>query len=220
MPIILGVYAGAVAALAGGRPSAIYKEAVCGPVAITVTGLAGDVQANRRLHGGPAQALHHFPAEHYAALAERFPPLAAVLVGGSIGENIASRGMTEATVCIGDVYALGRARVQLTRPRRPCGNIDRRYGQDGMAAHLQQHGICGWYYQVLEPGQVEAGECIELLERRVDAPSLELFRATVQAARPPRELLERFAALEVLGAEWLDKLRGRLKWLRQHVSNQ
>ena len=214
---VLGLYAGSVQPLAGGRPSGIVKRALAGAAMITARGLAGDVQADKRLHGGPDQALHHFPIEHYVALAQAFPTLVERLTPGSIGENISTSGWTEDTVCLGDVYALGAARVQVTQPRSPCGKIDRRYGVDGLARHIQGAGICGWYYRVLEPGTVRAGDAMRLLERVAEPTSLALFHATLSAPRPPRELLERLARLEMLGAEWLKKLRGRLHWLARHT---
>lgn len=213
---VLGLYAGVVQALAGGRPSAIHKRPVGGAVMLGPLGLAGDAQADKRLHGGPDKALHQFPSEHYTVLAQAFPAIGELLAPGSIGENISTLGMTEATVCLGDVYALGEARVQVTQPRSPCGKIDRRYGVDGLAAYIQQHGCCGWYFRVLQGGTLQAGARMQLLAREDEAISLALFHATVRDTRPPRERLERLAAMELLGAEWLKKLRGRLSWLARH----
>ena len=210
---VLGLYAGPIAALAGGRPSAIHKQPLTGDIVLNELGLDGDAQADRGLHGGPDQALHHFPSEHYTALARAFPAIAALLIPGSIGENISSLGLTEETVCLGDVYSLGPARVQLTQPRSPCGKIDRRYGVDGLAKHIQHHGSCGWYYRVLAGGKVRAGDSLQLLEREPDATSLACFHATLRETRPPRHLLERLANIEVLGADWIKKLRARLQWL-------
>ena len=210
---VLGLYAGPVAPLAGGRPSAIRKQALTGEVMLHELGLAGDAQADRYLHGGPDKAVHHFPVEHYTALAHAFPAIGELLTAGSIGENISSLGLTEETVCLGDVYSFGAARVQLTQPRSPCGKIDRRYGVDGLAQHIQQSASCGWYYRVLANGTVRAGDSLQLLEREQGATSLALFHASLRELRPPRELLERLANMEVLGADWLKKLRGRLQWL-------
>ena len=214
--VVLGLYAGAVAPLAGGRPSAIVKRAVDGEMALGALGLAADMQADKRLHGGPDKALHQFPSEHYPALAQAFPAIGELLAPGSIGENISTLGMTEANVCLGDVYAFGTARVQVTQPRSPCGKIDRRYGVEGVARHIQLEGCCGWYYRVLSAGMVRAGAAVELLEREHEAVSLADFHATLRETRPPLALLERLAGMELLGADWLKKLRGRLQWLARH----
>lgn len=210
---VLGLYAGAVTPLAGGRASAIHKLPITGEVVLHELGLSGDAQADRRLHGGLDKALHHFPSEHYTALARAFPAIGELLAPGSIGENISSLGLTEETVCLGDVYSFGTARVQLTQPRSPCGKIDRRYGVDGLAKLIQHNGNCGWYYRVLSSGLVRAGDSLQLLEREPDATSLALFHATMRETRPPRDVLERLANMELLGADWMKKLRGRLQWL-------
>lgn len=214
---VLGLYAGGVAPLGGGRPSAIVKRAVSGDVQVGHLGVAGDAQADRRLHGGPDKALHQFPSEHYPRLAHAFPAIGELLAPGSIGENISSLGMTEATVCLGDVYSFGAARIQVTQPRSPCGKIDRRYGADGLARYIQQQGCCGWYFRVLEAGTVRAGTSLTLVERADEAVSLADFHATLRDARPPMARLERLAGMEVLGHEWLKKLRSRLAWLARHT---
>lgn len=213
---VLGVYAGAVAPLAGGRDSAIVKAVVPDGVAVGRTGIVGDAQADRRLHGGPDQAVHHFPAEHYAALAATYPHLAEVFAGGAIGENVSTRGVTEENVCLGDIFTLGGTRLQVTRPRRPCGKIDRRFATDGLAAHIAARGICGWYYRVLAPGVVRQGDVLELAERPRAPVSLAEFHATMRDPRPPAGALERLAAIEVLGRDWLNRLRDRLRWLARH----
>ncbi len=215
---VLGLYAGAIQPLAGGRPSAILKRPLRSEAELGALGLAGDCQADKRLHGGRDKALHQFPSEHYLALAQAFPAIGELLTPGSIGENISSLGMTETTVCLGDIYALGEARIQVTQPRSPCGKIDRRYGVDGLAKHIQHSGSCGWYYRVLQGGTVRAGASLALLEREMDAVSLAVFHATLRDTRPPLERLERLIGMEVLGAEWLKKLRGRLSWLARHTS--
>lgn len=76
---VLGLYAGAVAPLAGGRPSAIVKRPVAGEMELGTLGLAADAQADKRLHGGPDKALHQFPSEHYLALAQAFPAIGELL---------------------------------------------------------------------------------------------------------------------------------------------
>src|SRR3546814_11858424 len=100
------------------------------------------------LHGGPEKALHHFPARNYALFAPRFPEIAAQFVPGSIGENFSTDEWTEEEVCIGDVYALGSARIQLNQPRSPCWKIDARYGVDGLTQFVADQGVAGWYYRV------------------------------------------------------------------------
>lgn len=212
-----GLFAGSVQPMPGdGRPTAIFKQPVAGRMRVTREGLVGDAQADRRVHGGPEKALHHFPVETYALLAAAFPDHAAAFVPGAIGENLSTAGLTEAGICIGDVFALGSARIQLAQPRTPCWKIDARFEADGITRHVADHGIAGWYYRVLDEGEVAVGDALEHVGRETGAVSLAEFWAIVRAHRPARAALLRLAALESLTPAWRSKLAERAEWLARH----
>ena len=83
MTRIDAIYVGGIRPLPPeGHPSGIFKEAVAGPILLGPEGLQGDAQADRRVHGGPYKALHHYAAENYARLAAAFPAKAALFVPG------------------------------------------------------------------------------------------------------------------------------------------
>jgi MOSC domain-containing protein YiiM len=213
-----GLFTGQVAQLVGdSRSSAIAKTAVNGACWVSVEGLVGDAQADRRVHGGPGKALHHFPAEHHARLAAAFPA-ARHLQPGGLGENLSTHGMTEADVCIGDVFRLGGARIQVSQPRTPCWKIDHRTGCEGVAAFIAEQGLAGWYYRVLEAGEIAAGDCFEHLERPATAVSLAEFNRTLREPRPAVAALARLAAASGLDAQWVARLKQRVDWLRHNGS--
>lgn len=214
---ILGLYAGQVRPMPGdGRPTAIFKQPQNGPVAIGWEGMDCDVQADRRVHGGADKALHHFPLENHRRLAQQFPELAQQFVAGAIGENIATEGLDEATACIGDVYALGSARIQLCQPRSPCWKIDAKFGREGISQYIAEHGIAGWYYRVLTCGEAQAGDDFVLLERNAAAvPLAQLWDAT-RARRPDPDNLQRIADTPGLTQAWRHKLLQRIDWLRRN----
>jgi MOSC domain-containing protein YiiM len=216
--LVDGVFSGQVARLVGdSRSSAIAKTAVSGACWLDVEGLVGDAQADRRVHGGAGKALHHFPAEHHARLAAAFPAARHMEPGG-LGENLSTRGMTEAEVCIGDVFRLGGARIQLSQPRTPCWKIDHRTGCEGVAAMIAEQGLAGWYYRVLEAGEIAAGDWLEHLERPAAAVTLAEFNQTVREPRPALAALARLAAASGLDALWVARLRQRMEWLRDNGS--
>jgi MOSC domain-containing protein YiiM len=197
-----------------GQSTGIYKKPVAGPIELGREGLAGDVQADRRVHGGPEKALHQYAVDNYRRLAELLPAIAAQLVVGSIGENISAAASDENTVFVGDVFKLGRARVQVSQPRSPCWKIDHRYGHDGVARLIAESGLTGWYYRVLEAATISTGDRLELIERLPGAVSLaELWQAW-REHRPDPATLERLAAAPGLTPSWQKKLHGRLNWLR------
>jgi MOSC domain-containing protein YiiM len=212
--VILGIYAGQVRPMPGdGRPTGIFKQLLAGPARIGWQGLEADVQADRKHHGGLEKALHHFPLENHRRLAQQFPELAGQFVAGGIGENLSTEGVDESSVCIGDVFALGSARIQLSQPRTPCWKIDAKFGREGITAHIAGQGIAGWYYRVLTPGEAQAGDAFELLERNADPVSLVQFHQAQRAHRPQREVLQWVADTPGLNAEWRRRFLQRIDWL-------
>jgi MOSC domain-containing protein YiiM len=179
--------------------------------------LTGDVQADRRVHGGPEKAVHQYPVANLLRLRQRFPEIAAQFVPGSMGENISTPDWDESGVCIGDVFRLGSARVQLNQPRTPCWKIDARHGHEGITRFIAEEGIAGWYYRVLEPGRVVAGDSLELLERNADAISLREFWTLNHTHRPAPAALARLISTRGLNPDWRGRLQARLDWLRSQA---
>ena len=100
----VSLFIGQVQALpVSGRPTAMYKTQVQGPIELGVEGFAGDSHADLRVHGGPEKAVHLYPSTHYAKLAAQFADVAPLLVPGSMGENIATSELDEHDVHLGDV---------------------------------------------------------------------------------------------------------------------
>jgi MOSC domain-containing protein YiiM len=146
----------------GGAPfdSAIGKQPVSGRVQLTALGLDGDVQVDKVHHGGPDKALCVYPAHHLPVWSER---LSTPMPAGAFGENLTVAGQDETDVCVGDVFAIGDVRVEVSQPRQPCFKLARRWGQGQLALWVQQSGKVGWYLRVLTPGTLGAGDTIERL---------------------------------------------------------
>lgn len=203
--------------LPDGEATGIFKAPVDRPVRLTATGLEGDEQADLRHHGGVDKALHHYPVEHYALMAEEWPQCAGLLAAGVLGENISTRGMTEHDLCIGDILRLGGARVQVSQPRSPCWKIDRRLKVDNASRFVEAAGITGWYYRVLEPGMIAAGDTTELLERPNPWLSLAHYWDEVMAHRPDPVSLRRIAGAVGLAADKAKRWADRADWLEAHA---
>lgn len=215
-PIPVRIFVGTLAPLPdSGRLTGMFKVPATGSLDIGPEGFVGDEQADRRVHGGPEKAIHLYPAEHYARLAARFPEVAAKLVAGSLGENLSTFGLIEADVCIGDIFSLGSARLQVCQPRSPCWKIDCRFGVDGMAAHIAETGLTGWYWRVRQAGRTSDGEPLILQERPDDALTLAAAMAIWRAHRPTLADLERVAGAPGIAAGWRRKLLERSSWLRR-----
>lgn len=202
-----------------GQFSAIVKHPVSGAVHISKEGLSGDAQADRRVHGGPEKAVHQFAGENYTRLAAQFPGLAEKLVPGSIGENISSFGFDETTVCIGDIFQLGSAMLQVSQPRRPCWKIDWRYASQGVTAHIVSSGLTGWYYRVLEEGTAETGDPLTHVERPAGTFTLDTLWQAWHQHRPDHEQLAAIASAPGLTPGWVRKIHDRLDWLARNAAH-
>lgn len=181
---MLRIFTGGISTLPpDDTPTGIFKQERQGPVWLGAEGLEGDAQADRRVHGGPDKALHQYPVAHYARLAAAFPEATPLLMPGGLGENLSVPGWDETNVCIGDVFRLGEARVQVSQPRKPCWKIDRRFGAPGMMRMIGEEGLTGWYFRVIGEGRVTPGCAFELLER--PSPALTVAQQQAILRTPP-----------------------------------
>lgn len=192
-----------------GQPwtSATFKDPVAGRVALSTDGLAGDGHADLENHGGADKAVLVYSEEH----AERWRRelFADGLPAGSFGENLTVQGLTEATVCLGDVYDVGTARVQVSQPRQPCWKQARRYGIPDLVVRIVRTGRTGWYLRVQREGMVEAGDVMVLVERPHPEWTIERANQVMHVAKTNRELTMELAACPVLAQAWVRTLRRR-----------
>ena len=195
--IVDALCAGAASSLPSGKQSGIRKSPLQGPVAITERGIGLDEQVDRRHHGYPAMALHHFPHEHYAWLRHHFGPLPRLDGRGSMGENISTTGVREHDVWIGDRFRFGSALIEVTQPRQPCATIEQHLGAKGAVKAMIAAARSGWFCRVLETGTAQAGDTLELVERGHAGWSVaRAFLATYSPVRAPDSELEELAGLE------------------------
>ena len=151
--------------------TSIFKKPVKGPVRILANGLVGDGQADLRHHGGPDKAVYAYPAEHHAFWLAHLPP--AKLVPGAFGENLTTAGLLESEVRLGDCFRLGTAVLKAMQPRVPCFKLNVRLDDDQMVRRFQHAGRSGIYFSIIQPGTVQAGDNIELIQRSTYAVTIQ-----------------------------------------------
>ena len=153
--------------------TAIDKRAVEGPVRLRLYGAHGDVQADRKHHGGLDKALYAYAAEDAAfwesELGRTLPP-------GWFGENLRTEGIDVNAALIGERWRIGdRAEVEVTMPRTPCQTFARWVGgpeQRGWVKRFSSERRLGPYLRVVRVGEVRAGDAIEVIHRPQGAPGL------------------------------------------------
>lgn len=179
-------------------------------VSVTKMGLVGDEQGDRRVHGGPEKAIHHYPYDHYSAWARELGPLAVLQKPGAFGENLSTLGWTEDTVCLGDCFQVGTVTLQISQGRMPCWKLNDRFAVKDMSLRVQQSGRTGWYYRVLEGGTLVTGDRIELVERRYPAWSIARVASVLFSSDLNKEQIEECLSLP-LTESWRRTLDKRLE---------
>jgi MOSC domain-containing protein YiiM len=176
----------------------IYKQQVDSAY-LNSNGLSDDQQGDKNHHGGPEKALHHFASEHYPRLRKALPePAAGHCQPGAFGENLVTSGFTEADVCVGDIFALGEAVVQVSQPRQPCWRLNLRFGIPDMSQRLQNTLRTGWYYRVLQSGQISQRNILILDQRPNPAWPLSRVLSLLYDSTLEQTALEEMAELEHL----------------------
>lgn len=192
-----------------GSRSAIDKRRVSGRVRVEVEGLAGDEQGDRRVHGGPDKAIHHYPRDHYAYWREVLGEHVLLDDAGAFGENLSSHGLTEAQVCLGDQFQLGSARVEVSQLRQPCWKLSDRFAVKDMARRVQDCGRTGWYYRVLVAGEVEPGDALVLQDRPFPQWPLSRIAALLYRRDVDADLIRELLALPLVPS-WRQLFERRL----------
>ena len=141
--------------------TAIFKDPVLFRVLVRRLNIEGDAQADLRVHGGPDKAVYAYDRSGYDHWRARLPE---ELPYGQFGENLTVEGMPESQVRIGDVYRVGGALLQVSQPRSPCYKLSLKMGRPDFGKAFVASGHPGFYFRVLEEGEIGAGDAIELLE--------------------------------------------------------
>ena len=169
---VTGYYTGALKEDRIGRISGYAKERLPLGTVIPITkqhGFAGD--EHTKIHGGPERCINHYNENHYARLIKNFPLATATLVAPGFGENITTgtndngQELNERNVCIGDVFRLGTALLQVCQPREPCMKVDRFHNcpsKKSLKTYLIKSAFTGWFYRILEEGTVTVGQDNEI----------------------------------------------------------
>lgn len=195
----------------GAELSAFAKYPREGAVQVLAEGLAPDEQADRRVHGGPEQALHLYPLDHHAFWRGEIGDIPLLGEPGAFGSNLAVRGITEDMVHIGDRFRLGSAIIEVSRPRSPCWKIEHRFGHKGMVAAIVATARCGWYFRVLEIGEVAAGDRLERIARGAGGWSVARVFSVFSGGEATPDDFAALAELETLSPYLRDKAAARRK---------
>jgi MOSC domain-containing protein YiiM len=174
-------------------------------------GLEGDGQADRQNHGGVDKAVCVYPLDHYPYWEGL---LGRPLEPASFSENLTVSGAVEDEVCIGDVFGVGEAVVQVSQPRTPCVKLAGKNRQRTLVRQVAQAGFTGFYMRVLSEGLVSDGDAFEPVERHPDRIPVAAVNDIIFGRSEDEPLVERLAGLPEFGADGRTIFAARLARLR------
>jgi MOSC domain-containing protein YiiM len=178
----------------------IFKEPVKSPVMLRVLNLDGDQQADLTVHGGVSKAVYAYPSEHYAYWRTELPGID--LPWGMFGENLATEGLLEETVYIGDRFSIGEAEVTITEPRMPCYKLGLKFGSNDIIKRFLASRRTGFYFAVLREGMVVSGDAMELIGREQQEISVADITRLYGFERNDAKTMRRAIEVEALPESW------------------
>jgi MOSC domain-containing protein YiiM len=169
------------------------------------TYLEGNEQADKENHGAPDQVVLVYASAHYPIWQAE---LARSEMGpGGFGENFTVDGLTEETACIGDIYQIGEAQIQVTGPRYPCSKIEKRWNVSGLTDRVAETGRTGWYCGVVREGRIEPGSPLTLVERPYPKWTIALINDFAHSRNDDLETANALLACPILDEFWQKLIR-------------
>ena len=180
--------------------TSVWKHAVHGPRMVRRLNIDGDGQGDLAGHGGEHRAVFVYQIDSYHYWQRQLGR--DDFAYGQFGENFTVDGLSDQEVCIGDRYRIGQALFEVTQPRVTCYRVGIRMNEPKMAALLVAHGRPGFYFRVVEEGEVEAGD--EIVQVAAGPEHMSVFEINALLYMPghPRSQLERALHIPALSGGW------------------
>src|SRR6516162_4037086 len=178
----------------------IWKNPVTGRCRVGRLNLDGDGQGDLAGHGGEHRAVFVYQIESYRHWQEQLNR--SDFVYGQFGENFTIEGLADDAVCIGDRFQIGGALFEVTQPRVTCYRVGIRMNEPRMAALLTSSGRPGFYFRVLQAGEVGAGDEIVKVGEANERMTVAEINALLYSPNHPRDQLERALRIYALSPGW------------------
>src|SRR3954468_13259274 len=188
----------------------VFKEAVTGPRRVGRLNVDGDGQGDLGGHGGEQRAVFAYQMESYRHWEQELGR--DDFVYGQFGENFTVEGLGDDEVCIGDRYRIGSALFEVSQPRVTCYRVGIRMNEPRMAALLVAHRRPGFYFRVLEEGEVRAGDDVTRIATGPEAMTVADVNALLYlAGRHDAAQLRRALRIPALSPGWQASLQALLE---------
>jgi MOSC domain-containing protein YiiM len=179
--------------------TAIWKRPVVGAVRVAGVNLAGDDQADRRVHGGADKAVYAYAAEDYEWWKG---DLGTGLAAGTFGENLTTVGIALQRCVVGQRWRVGSTVLEVAQPRMPCFKLGIRMGDAHFVERFEEARRWGAYLRIIGEGAITAGDAV-VLEAEPDH-GLTIGDIGAAFRESPSELLHRIATIADVPEGWRD----------------
>jgi len=188
--------------------SAFFKEALNSKVFVSKHGLSGDEIADKVHHGGVEKAVFANSYENYKDWAEFLQ--IDKLPFGALGENLTISGLHESSVFLGDIHKIGSTLLQVSQPRKPCFKIAKRWNNKKFTNEIYTTGLTGWYYRVLEEGEIIAGDEVSI--EISDKSKISILQANIAFANPQqyKNILEKILKIDSIAPSYRTSIEKRI----------
>ena len=197
--------------------TAIWKNPVHGRCRVGRLNIEGDGQGDLAGHGGEQRAVFVYQIESYRYWQKELKRTD--LVHGQFGENFTTEGLPDDAVCIGDRYQIGSALFEVTQPRVTCYRIGIRMNEPRMPAFLTSSGRPGFYFRVLQDGEVGAGDEIAKVGEADERMTVAEINALLYLPNHAHDRLERALRIEALSPGWRGSFEALLQSQTTAVSS-
>ncbi len=187
----------------------VFKDPVSGPRRVGKLNVDGDGQGDRAGHGGEQRAVFVYQLESYGYWERELGRND--FVHGQFGENFTVEGLRDDEVCIGDRYGIGTAVFEVTQPRVTCYRVGIRMNDPRIPALLVSHHRPGFYFRVLEEGEVQAGDQIIKVASGPEQMTVAEVDALLYLPGHPRQQLLRALRIPALSPGWQASFQGLLE---------
>jgi ferredoxin-NADP reductase/MOSC domain-containing protein YiiM len=183
----------------------VFKDPVAGPRRVRRLNVDGDGQGDLAGHGGEQRAVFVYQLDSYRYWERELGR--GDFVHGQFGENFTVEGLSDDDVCIGDRYQVGSAVFEVTQPRVTCYRVGLRMNDPRIPALLVSHRRPGFYFRVLEEGEVQAGDEIVKLAAGQEEMTVAEVDALLYLPGHPRQQMLRALRIPALSPGWQASFR-------------
>ena len=187
----------------------VFKEPVTGPRRVRKLNVDGDGQGDLAGHGGEQRAVFVYQIDSYRYWERELGR--DDFVNGQFGENFTIEGLSDDEVCIGDRYQIGTAVFEVTQPRVTCYRVGIRMNDPRIPALLVSHRRPGFYFRVLQEGEVQAGDEIIKLASGPQRMTVAEVDALLYLPGHPRQQLLRALRIPALSPGWQASFKALLE---------